>query len=155
MRRDPHNRLALAAALVAVAALAGCGGGELSKSEYEQKVQSAWADVLAGFRSPQGGEGGIAARAESAEDALNEAADELDGVDAPKAVEEQNDELVQAMRGYADDLGELREAIEDRDEDRIRAFNEGVAQNRWVRQIQEVVEQMKAKGYDLGAIAQD
>ena len=136
-------------------AVAGCGG-EVSKSEYEQKVQEVYADVQQAFRETGGGRtlDDLAERTEAAQDELRSAADTLDDVDAPKAVEEQNEELVQAFRGYAEDLDTLIDAARSDDSNRVAAFQRSVADNRWIFQIREVAEQMTAKGYDLGDIAQ-
>ena len=155
MRRSAGRSLALLLVALAALVVAGCGG-EASKSEYEQKVQAVYADVQEAFRATGGGRtfDDLAERTEAAQDALRSAAEELDDVDAPRAVEEQNEELVQAFRGYADDLDTLIDAARADDSDRVAAFQRSIAENRWIRQIQEVAEQMTVKGYDLGDIAQ-
>lgn len=149
--------LAVVAAALALLA-AGCGADELSKEEYEQKVQSEYAAVQQAFRRAGASGGSLGDLAEGAEDAqrqLREAADALDDVDAPKAVEEQNEELVRGLRGYADDMDRLIEAAEAGDAARVETFNASVRRNRWIMRIQEVVEDMQGKGYDLGAIADE
>ncbi len=114
-------------------------------------------DVREAFRrtAGTGSRDDLAEAVEHAQDELRSAADELDDVDAPKAVEEPNDELVQALRGYADDLDPVIAAAKEGDTRRVRAFNQNVRDNRWVVQMQEVFEQMTAKGFDLGEIPRD
>ena len=151
-RGNLRAAVAVVAAGAALAA-AGCGAGELSKSEYEERVRVAWEDVRAAFRASA--TGGFEARVERGQDALRDGAEDLDDADAPKAVEEENEELVQALRGLADDFDAVREAAESGDSERIRSFYANLTRNRWLLQIQEIAEQMTAKGYNLGPIAED
>ena len=155
--RRVRSRVA-ATVLVAIlaASAAGCGG-ELSKSEYEEKVQAEWADVQAAFQATAVGSDldDLAEATKRAQDELRQSADDLDDVDAPKAVEELNEELAQALRGYADDLDAVVEAAEEGDARRITEFNRRISTNRWILQIREIAEQMTAKGYSLGPLAED
>ena len=150
-----RRQLAAVAAVVGLAA-AGCSN-ELSKTEYEQKVQTEWADVQQAFRATASGGtmDDVADATERAQDELRSSADELDDVDAPKAVEELNEELIQALRGYADDLDAMIRAARDGDTDAVAAFNGRIGQNRWILQIHEVAEQMRAKGFNLGDLAEE
>ena len=150
-------RRVLLPAVAAAAVAAGCGGGELSKSEYEQQLQETYADIRQAFRGTAR-TGSLEDLAEAVEDVqaeLRSAADELDDADPPRAAEEPNEELVQALRGYADDLDIVVDAGRAGNAQRVRAFNRSIRDNRWVAQMQEVFEQLTAKGFDLGEIPRD
>jgi hypothetical protein len=149
MRR---GKLLVLALLAAVAA--GCGGERLSKADYEQKVRTVYAGVQQAFQATNVRHG-LAERVGAAQDELRRAADELNSVEPPTAVEKQNEEIVEGLREYADDLDGLRKAAEQGDAARIRAFNEQLPRNEAVKQIAEAAEEMKFKGYDLGPIAEE
>jgi hypothetical protein len=154
----PTCRTAICALLsmLVVLALAACGGDRLSKREYEQRVRSEYADVQQAFRATSGAQGEeLAARIEDAQQELRDAADALDGVEPPDEVRKENEEVVEGMRRYADDLEELREAAERGDQQAIDAFNDRLAENDAVEQIAEAAEEMKFKGYDLGPIGEE
>jgi hypothetical protein len=149
----------IAALAASAVILAGCGsGGEnrLSKSEYEHRVRSVYAGVQAAFRETRSVSGAdLAGAVAAAQQRLRDAADELDAVEPPKDVEEGNEELVEGMREYADDLGELREAVVRGNEAAVTRFNAEIGENPAVKQIAEAAEEMKFRGYDLGPIAED
>jgi hypothetical protein len=152
----PRTCYALAA--LATLVLAGCGGdNRLSKSEYEQKVRAEYADVQDAFRATGAafGQPGLAEKIKQAQAQLREAADALDEADAPEKVEKENEEIVEGMREYADDLDQLRDAAEKGDLQSIEGFNDRIAKNDAVEQIAEAAEEMKFKGYDLGQIAEE
>jgi hypothetical protein len=156
-------RRVLAGAVVALVALAavllvprGGDGGTLSKPEYEQKVRAEYANVQDAFRKTNVTSTKLlAARVAEAQRELRHAADELDDAKPPGAVAAKNDELVEGMRAYADDLEELRGAAERGDSAGIARFNQSIPQNTAVRQIAEAAEEMKFEGYDLGPISED
>jgi phosphoglycolate phosphatase-like HAD superfamily hydrolase len=152
----PHICCALAT--VGTLALAGCGGEQrLSKTEYEQKVRAEYAHVLDAFRATGTafGKPGLADKITRAQAQLREAADALAGAEAPADVEKENEEIVEGMREYADDLDQLRDAAEQGDLRAIEGFNDRIAKNEAVEQIAEAAEEMKFKGYDLGQIAEE
>jgi phosphoglycolate phosphatase-like HAD superfamily hydrolase len=147
---------------VAVAALVGvlttgCGGDRLSKREYEQKVRSEYADVQQAFLATGASLGtpDLAEKIADAQEQLREAAEALEGIEPPENVEEENEEIVEGLREYAEDLDGVREAAERSDQQAIDAFNEQISENEAVEQIAEAAEEMKFKGYDLGPIAEE
>ena len=154
VRRDTF-RIAVVAASVVI--LAGCGGEErLSKPEYEQKVRSVYAGVQAAFGETRSVSGAQLANAVAdAQQRLRDAADELDTVEPPKNVEKGNEELVEGLQEYANDLDELREAVVHRNAAAVERFNAEIGENPAVEQIAEAAEEMKFKGYDLGSIAEE
>jgi hypothetical protein len=152
----PRTCWALATAVTLT--LAGCGGdNRLSKGDYEQKVRAEYADVQDAFRATGAafGQAGLAERIEQAQTQLREAADALAGDEPPAEVEQENEEIVEGMREYADDLDQLRDAAGKGDLRSIEAFNDRIATNEAVGQIAEAAEEMKFKGYDLGQIAEE
>ena len=151
------------AALVALAALtalsvAACDGGSnarLSKSEYEEKVQSVYAEVQEAFAQTNVPVTELAGRVEAAQDELREAAGELEEVTPPEEAEAANAQIAEGLRLYADELERLRNAAERGDQRTIDDFNARVAERESLRQIMEAAESMKFKGYDLGPIAEE
>ncbi len=138
------------------ALLVGCGGEDrLTKAEYEQKVRSVYAGVQEAFQATAGGQADLADRIERAQKELRNAAADLDESEPPKEVEEQNEQLVDGMREYARDLDELREAAERVDLRAVEKFNDRLPENEAIKRMAEAAEEMKFKGYDLGAIAEE
>jgi hypothetical protein len=143
--------LAISGALVA-----GCGDdGALTKAEYEEKVRVTYAEVQEAFARTNVAVDELAGRVEDAQDALRDAADELEAVQPPADVETEHAEVVAGLRAYADDLVRLVNAAERGDERTVEDFNARVATNASVEQIAEAAERMKFKGYDLGTIAEE
>ena len=142
---------------LATLSLTGCGGdGQLSKSDYEQRVRSVYANVQEAFRKTNVASTKLLAdRVEQAQGQLRSAAGELEEIEPPEKVEEETEELVEGMRKYADDLDELREAAERGDGSAVEAFSSRVATNEAVKRMAEAAEEMKFKGYELGPIAEE
>ena len=137
-------------------AFAGRHDEPLSKRAYEEKVWSAYPEVQSAFRQTQGASGTeLADRVERAQDTLREAADELEGVKPPVFVAPEHRQLVEGMREYADDLDELRVAIEAGDSAAVERFTAGIPRNRAIQKIAEAAEEMRNEGYDLGPIAEE
>jgi hypothetical protein len=140
----------------AVLFLAGCGGDEsLTKADYSAKVRSVYAGVQQAFQRTDVPPDQLPDRVVEAQDALRDAAGELEAVDPPEDVRAEHAQIAEGMRAYADDLDVLREAAERGDERAIASFNERVGENAAVKRIAEAAERMKFKGYDLGQIAEE
>ena len=138
-------------------ALAACAGdeGRLSKSEYEEKVRSVYAEVQEAFARTDVPIEELADRVGDAQAELREAADELEEVTPPEEAEAANAQIAAGFRLYADELDRLRNAAERGDQPTIDDFNARAAQRESVRQIMEAAESLKFKGYDLGPIAEE
>jgi hypothetical protein len=152
-------RVSASLALVATGAiLAACSGNEkdrLTKRQYEQKVQSVYGQVRVSFLELGHNAGSLqdlATSVESAQQELRDAAEELEEIKPPEAVEEENEELVEGMRGYADDLDQLREAAADDNAAGVQTFNAEIAGNESVARMAEAAEEMIHHGYDLGPL---
>jgi hypothetical protein len=142
---------------LAMLSLTGCGGdGRLSKSDYEQRVRSVYANVQEAFRKTNVTSTKLLAdRVGEAQGELRSAAAELEEIEPPERVEQETEELVEGMREYGDDLDELREAAERGDEAAVQKFNSEISRNEAVERMAEAAEEMKFKGYDLGPIAEE
>jgi hypothetical protein len=143
--------------LLGVLALAACGDERLSKSEYEQKLQSEYAGVQQAFQATAAsfGQPDLAGKIGDAQEKLRGAAESLEHVEPPKEVEEENEEIVEGLREYADDLDDVRDAAERNDLKTITAFTDRIADNEAINRIAEAAEEMKHKGYDVGAIGEE
>ena len=149
----------LTAIVLALAALAGCSGGDdedrLSKPEYETKVRTVYAEIQAAFQGTRGAEGEeLADRIVLAQESLRHAADELAAVSPPQEVEAHHADLFDGMREYADALDEAVRAASRNDADALQRF-QNVGNDPGVREMAEAAEEMKLKGYDLGPIADE
>src|SRR5688572_9094087 len=137
----PSRRLIAAAALgfvglAAILLVPRGGGGALSKPEYEEKVRVVYADVQEAFQKTNVTSTTLLARrVAEAQSELRDAADELDDAKAPGDVKAENDQLVEGLRAYADDLEELRLAAETDDAAGVQQFNQSIPQNKAVQQI--------------------
>jgi uncharacterized protein YicC (UPF0701 family) len=150
-------RAGLALAVVSAALVAGgCSEGRLSKSAYEQAVRSEYTGVQSAFASTRDSSGKeLAARLQAAQNALRSAADALEASEPPEQVEEENEELVEGMREYAEQIEALIDAARNGRHAVIDRFNERIVSNEAIEQMAEAAEEMKFKGYDLGAIAEE
>ena len=92
--------------MLAAFVLAGCGEGRLSKAEYEQKLQSEYAGVQQAFQATAAsfGQTDLTDKIGDAQEQLRDAAASLEHVEPPKEIEEENEEIVEGLREYADDL---------------------------------------------------
>ncbi len=105
-------------------------------------------EATANFRSlPK-----VGRRVEAAQEELRAAAEELDGVEPPEEIAEPHEELIEGLTGYAEDLGELRQAAEDGNGQAIQEFNRNVRENEFVQRIAEAAEEMIQRGYRLGPL---
>jgi hypothetical protein len=148
--------VALAAfTVLSVVACDGGSNGSLSKSEYEEKVRSVYAEVQEAFARTNVPLAELAGRVEDAQAELREAAGELEDVTPPEEAEAANAQIAAGLRLYAGELDRLRNAAERGDQPTIDDFNNRIAQLESVRQIMEAAESLKFKGYDLGPIAEE
>ena len=96
-----------AAALAAAAlALAGCGGGEISRADFQEEVVSARnrIDFALEHASQSTDRDMVIDRLDGAAVDIRDAADDLDDAGAPDGLEDEADRLVQAMNVFADEI---------------------------------------------------
>ena len=145
--------LALLAALVAVA-LAGCGGGgPVSKSEYEQRLQSAGRELTTALRelSRSNSKEEFKTGVDEVENALDDAADELAGITPPEDVQSANDRVVEGFRKLADDFEQVKAAA-DKGPDAARKKGREVTTGPASRQANQAIKEIQRRGYDVGEL---
>jgi hypothetical protein len=149
----------LAAALGAIVWTAGCGGTHrLSKPQYEQRVTALYEEVRTAFQGTTTNIPSLQAlapRVSAAQRELRKVSSELSRLEAPKEAEEPNDAIAEGLDAYADDLDRLRQAAIAGDDKKVHAFEAGIDENESVMQIEEAAEELKSKGYNLGALTND
>ncbi len=111
-------------AILVVAVTSGCGGTDaveptvVSEAEYEQRIDSVGSDVFLWFSDlrqiffysrdlDDAGRDEAADHIELIQKRIDDQADWLDGVIPPEDAKVANDELVDALRGYARELDGL------------------------------------------------
>ena len=156
-----HRGAATLAAVGLVLALvaAGCGGGggggggRLSKSEYEQHLRSDSQAIRKAFvplsKQPSS-LSELASELKVGEAKLREAADDLDGVTAPKDVEKDNDTLVTGLRKLAAELESLRSAAAKKNPQLVQKALADLRGSRALVDARRATDDMKKKGYKLG-----
>lgn len=102
-RASARRAVALAAAALA---LAGCGGGDISRADFQQEVVSARnrIDFALEHASQSTDRDMVIDRLDGAAVDIRDAADDLDDVGAPDGFEDEADRLVEAMRVFADEI---------------------------------------------------
>ena len=148
-----------AVALVAAGLAAGCGGGDdrLSQGEYEDRVADVGTNLEQSFDDLSGtfDEGDGASLDDAADqigqiqEDMRQRADELDDVEPPEDVQEAHDKLVEGLQGFADDLDEFRQAVDEGDVQAIQQFATEFQQSDAAKKIQEAGEELEKKGYDI------
>jgi hypothetical protein len=144
--------VALAAALVLV--FTGCGGGgRLSKAQYEQKLRQAGQELgtaLRGLASARSKED-FQQDADAVQKALNDAADDLDGITPPQDVEGANQRLVDGFRRLADDFETVEKAA-DKGPDAARQAGRAIATGAASRVALQAIKEIQRRGYDVGQL---
>jgi hypothetical protein len=149
-RRHP-GRLTLAA--FAAVALAGCGGGALSKREYERQLQKDVSDVeiaIGPLTHPPASMDKFADQIANGQQTLRRTAADLEEVTPPKSVAADNDLLVHGLRQFADDLRPLRRSVLERDADALRVAIGDLQSSTALKDVQRAVAGIKEKGFDVG-----
>jgi hypothetical protein len=158
-----RHRGAATLAVVALAILAaGCGGGggsgdRLTKAQYEKRIQKDGQDLTTAFKplnTPPTSLKQLAAELKVGQDKLREAAGDLAGLKPPKDVEADNSALVKGLRTLADQLEGLRNAAAKGDPQLVQKALSGLQSSHALSDARRATDDMKKKGYKLGAIGQ-
>jgi hypothetical protein len=156
-----HRGAATLAAVALALVLAGCGGGgdggRLSKSQYEQHLGSDSQAIRKAFEPLSKQPSSLAELASElkvGQAKLREAADDLDGVTAPKEVEKDNDALVKGLRKLAGELDSLRAAAAKKDPQLVQKALTDLRNSHALVDARRATDDMKKKGYKLGAFGQ-
>lgn len=152
-------------ALVLVAALAavGCGGDggdALSQEEYQERLDQASTDLQSASNDLGSNLGDVIGGNEDAGSAaadslgqvteqLRQTAGELEDVNPPENAEQGNEELVDALRAYADDLDELREPLEGGNLSEIQKRLGELEQLDSVENLQQAAQNLQEAGYSF------
>jgi hypothetical protein len=147
----------LLVALGATAVLAACGGdggNALSKQEYDQRMQQIDAQL-----EQEAGKFDSADSNQSLEDLaglvgdfqarVRDAAGEMDDLEPPAAIADEHDRLVQQTRRFADQLDNLKEAVDEGDAAKIQQVGAEI-QETTRKQLVAAAKAIEAEGYDIG-----
>jgi hypothetical protein len=149
-----HRGAATLAAVALAIALAGCGGGDrLSKSQYEQHLNSdsqAIKKAIEPLSTTPASMEELVSKLKVGEAQLREAADDLDGIKPPKDVEKDNATLAKGLRTFADELGSFRKAAEKKDPQLLRETFAKLQSSHALEEVRAATNDMKKKGYNLG-----
>jgi hypothetical protein len=145
--------------LVAVVVLAGCGGGgsRLSKKDYEQHLhhdatliaKAATNASTADFNSP----GQYARRVALAQQDMNRAAKDLDGIAPPADAEQDTKTIVVGVRYLAKALARLHHAATASSFAEAQKVSSEIAASPEVKGVGAAIKDLKGKGYDVGAFS--
>jgi multidrug resistance efflux pump len=153
--------LPTAAALVLLAGCGGDGGGPLSKADYQTELERATTAVEQAFTKLSESLQNVSEEKGSLEDAADEvtniqdelrsAADGLDDVEPPENVSEAHDTLIDGMRRLADDLDEMKTALEEGDAGKLQEISSGFENLESSKLLERATNDLEAAGYKLGS----
>ena len=143
---------------IAAAGCGGDGGGDrLTKEEYQQEVRTVGQTLT---RSAEGLSGAftqsdpesldqVADEIEELQDAMNKAADDLDAMNPPADAESAHNDLVDGIRGFADEIGQVADAAREGNLQDLQSFSESFSNSEAVKKIEQATQELQSKGYTL------
>jgi hypothetical protein len=150
--------------LLALALVAGCGGGggggggtQLSKTQYESRVQKDGDDIKNVFQplsKPPKSLEDLAAKIKAGQQKLRAAAADLDRAKPPAEVAHDNAVLAAGLRTLADQLEPLRQGAVKKDPDLVRKAVANLQGSTSLKKAQQATEDMKKKGYTIGTLGE-
>jgi hypothetical protein len=160
-----HRGAATLAAVVLALAAGGCGGGgsdsgggtQLSKTQYESRIQKDGDEiknVFAPLSKPPKSLPDLASKIKAGQQKLRQAADDLDSAKPPSDVAHDNAVLVAGLRKLADQLEPLRKAAATGDPSVVRQAVTKLQGSTSLKQAQQATEDMKKKGYTIGTLGE-
>jgi TolA-binding protein len=141
-----------------VVLLAGCGGGggRLSKSDYEQKLKNEGSQLKTAFSAVDLGKSSdindLTTKLTNLQQELDQAASDIEELNAPEDVEADNQKLADALHHAADKFGELRQAAKAQDQQRMQELGREVTTV--LQEGQSAADDLKAKGYEIGTLGE-
>jgi hypothetical protein len=155
--RAMRAKLVVIAAAVLVAA--GCGGGgskgTLSKSEYEHKMQAEGKRLTSALQSANVTSAKdiheFADRLGGVKDDIEKAADDVDALQPPPDAAADTQTIADVLHRLAAAIGEIQTAAAKNDEAGFQRDVQQLASE--LRAAQPAVQDLKKKGYDVGAFA--
>jgi hypothetical protein len=147
------TKLGIVGASIALAAAACGGSGPLSKSQYEQRLQKSGRELTAALAqlSRSNSQEEFKTGVDGVEKALNDVADDLDGVTPPEDVQSANDRLVEGFRKLADDFEQVKAAAE-KGPDAARQKGRQVTTGAASREADQAIKEIQRRGYDVGEL---
>jgi hypothetical protein len=106
--------------------------GDLSQTRDLDKL----ADTIADFR-----------------ERLDEAADDVDGLSPPEDVEEETDQIAEALQAFADTFGKMEDAARDGDLAGLQKAQAEIASKG--AEAQRATASLEQKGYEIGDLGSD
>ena len=156
-----HRGAATLAALSLALVAGGCGsgsgsggaGGELSKAQYEQHLQTDSQAITKAFtplRKPPRTMNELAGELKVGEAKLREASADLKSVKPPKDVQADNTALSKGLSELAGELELLRKAAAKNDAKLVQQAINGLQRSHALVDARKATDDMKKKGYKLG-----
>jgi hypothetical protein len=148
--------VAVAATLAVLAA--GCGGsgnGQMSKADYEAKIQAdgqAVQDAVNQITSNPTSMAALAKQVDAAQVQAKKAADDLDATNPPTEVAADNDALVTALRSIDAELKKLAQAAKDQNPLAAQQAAAAIRSSPEVIAGKAAIKDMKKKGYAVGVL---
>lgn len=154
----------LAAVLIAPALAAGCGGKsghgggtQLSKTQYEARIQKDGDDIKNVFKplsQPPKSLKELAKNIAAGQKKLRAAADDLESIKPPSDVAHDNDVLAKGLRTLAGQLEPLRVGAVKNDANLVRKAVTKLQGSNLLKAAQKATEDMKKKGYSIGTLGE-
>jgi uncharacterized lipoprotein len=141
---------------VAGLVLAGCGsggGGRLSKSDYQQHLQTdaqAIAKAVKPLTTPPSSLDELSSELKAGVKKLRDASSDLDSLKPPKDAEKDNAELVSGLKKLADEFDSLQTAAEKRDPALVQKTLDDLKHSHALIDARQATDDLRKKGYSLG-----
>lgn len=156
-----HRGVATLAAVGLALVVAGCGssgggGGQLSKSQYEQRLQTDTQKIKKAFvplSTAPSSLSQLASNLKVGEAQLNQAADDLGSLKPPTNVEKDNKKLASGLHTFAAELASFRKAAEKQDPQRLRATFTELQHSHALVDVRDATQDLKNKGYKVSGLS--
>ncbi|TML68050.1 MAG: hypothetical protein E6G13_10890 [Actinobacteria bacterium] len=157
--REAGRRAAAAAGVVAVVGLAACGGGsgQLSKSDYEQKLKAEGSQLRSDLAGLNFGSIGtnlklLGTQLGTAQGKIERTASDIDKLKPPKDAATDNTKIADSLHRFATVFGQMKTAANNGDRAKVAAL---VSTLRTAAQEgSQATQDLKKKGYTIGAFGQ-
>jgi hypothetical protein len=146
----------LATLVLAGLVLAGCGGsGGMSKSDYQARLQADGKPVQAAVKALTSGANvaslaGFAAKADTAEAAVQKSADDLSSIKPPKAAAADNAAIVAGLRAIQTGLEQLKKTAVSGGALAVLAQAGALEHSAPLTAAQKAIADLKRQGYSVG-----
>ena len=149
----------LSVILVVVVLLAACGGsGRMSKTAYQQSLQTDGKALQQAVTALSGGSTSVtslaqlATRVDASEASVQKAADDLASIKAPKDAEADNTAIVAALRAIQTGLENVKKTATSGDAAAVQKAAAAIETLPQLKAAEKAVGDLKAKGYKVGVL---